>query len=80
MQDKTRESSEVFADFTISRIPHKTLSSLSVEQLNDVRSALVAQSTETRHSLDIRIRLPLFLEPTISFCLQVVIEDVKHTI
>lgn len=60
VRDKNRESSEVFADFTISRIPHKTLSSLSVEQLNDVRSALVAQSSETRHSLDIRIRLPLF--------------------
>ena len=60
MQDRTRESSEVFADFTISRIPHKTLSSLSVEQLNDVRAALVAQTSETRHSLDIRIRLPLF--------------------
>ena len=60
MQNKTRERSEVFAGFTISRIPHKTLSSLSVEQLNDVRSALVAQTNETRHSLDIRIRLPLF--------------------
>lgn len=60
MQHKSRESSEVFADFTISRIPHKTLSSLSVEQLNDVRSALVAQSSETRHSLDIRVRLPFF--------------------
>lgn len=60
MTDKARQSSEVFADFTISRIPHKTLSSLSAEQLSDLRTALIAQNSEARHSLDIRIRLPLF--------------------
>ena len=60
MSQKVNPSSEVFADFTLSRVKHRTLTTLSNEQIQDLREALVAQSIDSRHSIDIRLRVPLF--------------------
>jgi hypothetical protein len=55
-----RTSSETFADFTLSRVPQEVRDSLTDEQYEAIRSALIARNQYSRHSLDIRIRIPLF--------------------
>lgn len=55
-----REASEIIADYTVSRIPAAVRSSLSEEQLNAVRKAIVQQSGPGHHKVDIRVTLPLF--------------------
>jgi hypothetical protein len=56
-----RSSSEAYADFTLSRIPYHVRVSLSDEQYDSIRKALIASDLESKHRIDIRLRLPLFL-------------------
>jgi hypothetical protein len=56
-----RASSETFADFTLSRVSKNVRDSLTDEQYDAIRSALIAENKQARHSIDIRLRLPLFL-------------------
>ena len=60
MSQKVNSSSEVFADFTLSRVNKRTLSTLSQEQIQDLKEALIAQASESRHSIDVRLSIPLF--------------------
>ena len=55
-----RESAEIYADFTLSRIPLTVRNELTTEQLLAIRRALVAEDPRTKHSLDVRLRIPLF--------------------
>ncbi len=55
-----RTSSETFADFTLSRVPQEVRDSLTEQQYDAVRCALIARNEYSRHRLDIRIRIPLF--------------------
>lgn len=55
-----RESSEAFADFALSRIPHHVRISLNDEQYRSIREALIAENKSARHAIDIRVRLPMF--------------------
>lgn len=57
---KTVSASHVYAEYTISRIPHKIRSGFTETQLKAIREALVAQQNESKHGLDIRLRIPLF--------------------
>ncbi|MFT5224897.1 MAG: hypothetical protein ACI8XX_000644 [Polaribacter sp.] len=54
-------SSETFADFTLSRVRKNVLESLTDEQYDAIRSALITENKQERHSIDIRLWLPLFL-------------------
>jgi hypothetical protein len=61
MKRKTeKESSEIFADFTMSRIDRHARESMTEQQLIAVRQALVANSPFNRHAVDIRGSIPLF--------------------
>jgi hypothetical protein len=60
MTTKQKTSSEIFADFTISRIDEEVRSGFSSEQLDAIRRALVANESFSRHRVDIRGTLPLF--------------------
>jgi hypothetical protein len=51
---------EIFADYTMSRLDPVTRSSLTDQQYNAIRDVLVASSADKRHSVDIRVTLPLF--------------------
>lgn len=55
-----RESAEIYADFTISRIPSKVRAEFTDVQLAAIRRALVAQDQEAQHSIDLRLRIPLY--------------------
>ncbi len=55
-----RTSSETFADFTLSRVPREVRDSLTEEQYDAIRCALIARNEYSRHRFDIRIRIPLF--------------------
>ncbi len=55
---KTR--SEIFADFTMSRVPQPVRDSLTDKQYDAVRCALVAQDEYSRHRIDMRFRIPFF--------------------
>jgi len=55
-----KTSSEIFADFTLSRVPHAVRDSLTNKQYDAIRCALIAQDKCSRHSIDLRIRIPLF--------------------
>ncbi|MCP3688062.1 MAG: hypothetical protein GY784_06580 [Gammaproteobacteria bacterium] len=54
-----RASSETFADFTLSRVPEQIRCSLTDEQYDAIRSALIARDEAARHSIDIRFSLLL---------------------
>jgi hypothetical protein len=54
VEHKTSESSKIFADFTMSRLNPAIKSTLSSEQLSEIRRALIAQSESSKHSLDLR--------------------------
>ncbi len=56
-----KTSSETFADFTLNRIPKEIRDSLSDEQYSAIRSSLIARDKSDSHSIDIRLRVPLFL-------------------
>lgn len=60
MERNTGGASEIFAEYTLSRIPHKVRASLDKTQLDAIRAALIAQDNATRHKIDVRIRIPLF--------------------
>jgi len=57
---KKNTSSEIFASFLISRIDKKALDSLTPYQLEAIREALLAADQEKRHSIDLRITIPLY--------------------
>ncbi|MAZ66938.1 MAG: hypothetical protein CMF25_07490 [Kangiellaceae bacterium] len=60
MTKKSRKSSEIFADFTLSRVERHIRDSLSDEQYDAIRQALIAQDENSRHQVDVRMRLPFF--------------------
>lgn len=53
-------ASQVFAEYTISRIPYSVRSTFNESQLGAIREALVAQQRGAKHRLDVRLRIPLF--------------------
>lgn len=55
-----RESAEIYADYTISRIRASVRAELTTEQLAEIRRVLVAMDSETRHGIDFRLHLPLY--------------------
>jgi len=55
-----RESAEIYADFTISRISPTVRAELTQQQLAEIRRALVAPDTLYQHSLDLRVTVPLY--------------------
>jgi hypothetical protein len=59
VEHKTSESSKIYADFTLSRINPKVKSSLSQEQLTELRRALIAQSESSKHTIDLRFTVNL---------------------
>jgi len=60
MTEKSKNSSEVYADFTISRIDTSVRETMSAAQLHAVREALIANQPFKRHAIDIRGTLPFF--------------------
>ncbi|MGB0465955.1 MAG: hypothetical protein ACPGF7_00320 [Pontibacterium sp.] len=60
MNKEPDNSSQIYTDFTISRIPPDIRQSLSDKQMTAIRNALLAQQESQRHSLDLRFSLPLF--------------------
>jgi len=55
-----RIGSETYADFTLSRVPKNIRDSLTDEQYQAVRAALIAREQSARHSIDMRLSIPLF--------------------
>ena len=53
-------SSEIYADFTISRIDTDVRESLTPTQLQAIRDALVANQPFKKHAVDLRGTIPLF--------------------
>ena len=53
-------SSEIYADFTISRIDTDVRESLTPTQLQAIRDALVANQPFKKHAVDVRGTIPLF--------------------
>ena len=60
MRQDRNNAGQIFAEYTISRIPFSVRSTFSDAQLNAIREALVAQQRGAKHPLDLRLRLPLF--------------------
>ena len=60
MADKNNSSSEVYADFTMSRIDLSVRETMTPIQLQAVRDALLANQPFKKHSIDIRGTIPLF--------------------
>ncbi|NRP47427.1 MULTISPECIES: 3-phosphoshikimate 1-carboxyvinyltransferase [unclassified Marinobacterium] len=52
---------EVFAEFTMSRIPKEIRDSLSEVQRSAIRQALIGMDQSARHTIDIRFTIPLVL-------------------
>ena len=57
---KVKESSKVFATFTLSRIPKEVLQSLDESQHQAIFDAFCAQEASQQHPVDIRFRIPLY--------------------
>jgi hypothetical protein len=55
-----RTSSETYADFTLSRVPQGVRDSLTDEQYQAIRTALIGDDGSARHRVDIRLRVSLF--------------------
>ena len=68
-----RASSETFADYTLSRVPRVIRESLTDEQYQAIRTSLIARDTDSRHSIDIRLTIPLFFRSYYFIFLQDVI-------
>ncbi|MEJ2214010.1 MAG: hypothetical protein P8Y20_08110 [Gammaproteobacteria bacterium] len=60
MAAENNNSSEIYADFTISRIDAVVRESLTPTQLQAVRDALVANQSFKKHAVDVRGTIPLF--------------------
>ena len=59
-QKKQNDSNKIFADFTMSRIDRLVRDTMTPQQLNAVRDALVANAPYSRHSVDFRGAISLF--------------------
>lgn len=57
---KHKEASEVFADYTLSRIPIEIRATFSHEQVMAIRNALIMQAPTRGNVLDLRFIVPLF--------------------
>jgi len=53
-------SGRIFAAFTIDKIDKKILATMSEEQINAVRDALIAAESDQKHSIDLRLSIPLY--------------------
>jgi len=53
-QKNQKISNEIFADFTMSRIDRLVRDTMTSQQLNAVRDALIANTPYSRHSVDLR--------------------------
>jgi len=60
LKKRSDVSSEIFASFTLSKIDRKVLESMSSEQIEAVRGALLAADREKRHQIDIRLNIPMY--------------------
>lgn len=60
MAADNNNSSEIYADFTISRIDADVRESLTPTQLQAIRDALVANQPFKKHAVDVRGTIPLF--------------------
>lgn len=60
MQQATKEASEIFAEYTLSRIPTDVRASLSTQQISAFRNALIEQTKNRGKVLDLRFVIPLF--------------------
>ena len=60
MAADNNNSSEIYADFTISRIDADVRESLTPTQLQAIRDALVANQPFKKHAIDVRGTIPLF--------------------
>ncbi len=60
MRAGKKTSSQIFADFTMSRVPRVVRDSLTDEQYDAFRCALIAHDEHSRHRIDLRIRIPFF--------------------
>lgn len=50
----------IFAAFTIDKIDRKVLETMTDEQINAVRDALIAAESSKKHSIDLRLSIPLY--------------------
>ncbi|MEN9384690.1 MAG: hypothetical protein RL323_1833 [Pseudomonadota bacterium] len=55
-----KEASEIFADYTLSRIPPDVRAGFAPEQIAEIRKALVAQTSMSGKVFDLRFTVPLF--------------------
>lgn len=60
LQKRPDASSEIFASFTLSKIDRDILATMTPEQVEGVRAALLAADEEKRHQIDIRLNIPLY--------------------
>lgn len=60
LQKRPDVSSEIFASFTMSKIDRKIIDSMTAEQVEAVRAALLAADRGKRHPIDIRLNIPLY--------------------
>ena len=60
MAADNNNSSEIYADFTISRIDADVRESLTPTQLQAIRDALLANQPFKKHAVDVRGTIPLF--------------------
>ena len=61
MTEKNKNSSEIYADFTMSRIDQSVRETMTDTQLKAVREGLLANQPYKRHAIDIRGTLPFFI-------------------
>jgi hypothetical protein len=59
-QAKQDTSSEIFASFTINKIDKDVLATMTPEQVNAIRDALIASNRSQRHALDFRGSFSLY--------------------
>ena len=66
-QKNQKNSNEIFADFTMSRIDRLVRDTMTSQQLNAVKDVLIANTPYSRHSVDLRGVISFFL-PVITLC------------
>ncbi len=59
-QAKQDTSSEIFASFTMNKIDKDVLATMTPEQVNAIRDALIASNRSQRHALDFRGSFSLY--------------------
>ena len=62
MENPAKESSKIYADFTLSRIKPEIKATLTQEQLIELRRALIAQSESSHHTIDLRFTVQFFFQ------------------